>query len=200
MRGSSVTTFLMFLPLIAIPLLAIFGVPEFSAVNASSPTDLPAPGTSIADFNGSPQSSVNGANGLFEPVTPKTNPSAPLPDMKADPFKALPGNKSSANGRCRRAIRTRLPRRCLKPDRRNGNDPRPLPPIRPPCHGAVRGSDCSSWASRTLSCSRARPPTSSISAACTHTPTTPVTRRFEAENRDPLRAVADVLRQIEARR
>lgn len=33
--GSSFTTFLMFVPLVAIPLLAIFGIPEFTPVNAS---------------------------------------------------------------------------------------------------------------------------------------------------------------------
>lgn len=39
MRNSSFTTLLMFLPLVAIPLLAIFGIPEFRPVSASSPTE-----------------------------------------------------------------------------------------------------------------------------------------------------------------
>lgn len=34
--GNSLTTFLMFIPLAAVPLLAVFGIPEFSSVNASS--------------------------------------------------------------------------------------------------------------------------------------------------------------------
>lgn len=39
LSGSSVTTFLMFVPLLAVPLLAIFGIPEFSPVNASPSDD-----------------------------------------------------------------------------------------------------------------------------------------------------------------
>ncbi len=44
LSGSSLTTFLMLLPLIAVPLLAIFGIPEFSSVNASPSGEVIAPG------------------------------------------------------------------------------------------------------------------------------------------------------------
>jgi len=51
MRGSSATTFLMFLPLLAIPVLAIFGIPEFRPVNASAPTEASPDGVVVRDFN-----------------------------------------------------------------------------------------------------------------------------------------------------
>lgn len=96
MRGSSLTTFLMFLPLIAIPLLAIFGVPEFTPVNASTPTD--ANGAAIAIDGPVRKSNADRSLGrslernddVFSPVSSGTSgaPRFPAGSLKpeGDPF------------------------------------------------------------------------------------------------------------------
>jgi hypothetical protein len=96
MRGSSLTTFLMFLPLIAIPLLAIFGVPEFTPVNASTPAD-PGGTAILLDGpvrKGNPERPAGNDslrnNDVFAPVhnEPAAAPGFPSQGLKpeADPF------------------------------------------------------------------------------------------------------------------
>ncbi|MFQ5733987.1 MAG: hypothetical protein ACE5KM_18775, partial [Planctomycetaceae bacterium] len=90
MRGSSLTTFLMFLPLIAIPLLAVFGVPEFSPVKASPPTEPQPQGLSVAglDANATTPAARKPVNGIFDPGPADTNQKAAdgLPAASTDPF------------------------------------------------------------------------------------------------------------------
>lgn len=91
MRGSSFTTFLMFLPLVAIPLLAIFGIPEFTPVNASSPSDAVRDGVVVTDLESAAARDRNrtsqGANAesaedLFRPFQDQNGQSRPDPFLQ----------------------------------------------------------------------------------------------------------------------
>ena len=99
MRGSSFTTFLMFLPLIAIPLLAIFGIPEFRPVNASIPTE-PSGGSADHKLNSNvgakSASPENKAEDLLAPFDVDENKQSPNVGERhnADPF-----SKASRNNR-----------------------------------------------------------------------------------------------------
>jgi hypothetical protein len=95
MRGSSLTTFLMFLPLIAIPLLAIFGVPEFTPVNASTPVDPVSTNAIAIDDPVRRPGAPNGrglpdANDVFAPVDSAADAAPGFPGRslkpEADPF------------------------------------------------------------------------------------------------------------------
>lgn len=70
MRATStgpMTTLLMFVPLIAVPLLAVFGIPQFSAVNASPPHEERL-ALAPADHSPVGQSGRHDADDLFAPI------------------------------------------------------------------------------------------------------------------------------------
>ena len=104
MRGSSFTTFLVFLPLVAIPVLAVFGIPEFQPVIASSPTEAPGNGAALGELK---EPLVHPAAGQSE--TPTKNPDLPFfknpddrptfptipPVGEKDPFLPSGQNKNS---------------------------------------------------------------------------------------------------------
>ncbi len=92
MKGSSLTTFLMFLPLIAIPLLAIFGIPEFAPVNAS----LTSPQDAVI-VNGRGTTTPSGsskAESDFAPYPNRQTEAGPN-SMTSDPF-LFPEDKKAA--------------------------------------------------------------------------------------------------------
>lgn len=106
MRGSSFTTFLVFLPLVAIPVLAVFGIPEFQPVIASSPTEAPGNGVALGDLKEPVVHPVEGQSdsptknvklGVFE--KPEDTPKFPqIPGVgQNDPF--LPSKSTEQSGR-----------------------------------------------------------------------------------------------------
>lgn len=205
MRGSSLTTFLMFLPLIAIPLLAIFGVPEFTPVKASSPTEPFGNGTSIAGLDAARQTSAAGkSGGVFDPPDTAGKRQSETSKVADDPFS--------------KSARDRLGEWAMPPDKPGENQQDLKPPLPPqPKQQANRPATpaadavATSWRQARQRLNRLGVSKFLLQPGATadqfhfsclySTPDNPrVTRRFEAESDEPLKAVQDVLRQIESRR
>jgi hypothetical protein len=236
MRGSSLTTFLMFLPLIAIPLLAIFGVPEFTPVNASTPTETNAAAIAIdgpvrkLEPAGAPKRSAFNRNGdVFSPVKPDSNaaPGFPSGGLKpeADPFL----NAGGDNDTPRKPGKQGLNGWELDRDRHDGKRSRNrietsiLDERNNSSAGATRGAGMQSvpsmpetnepavaWQKAVRTLNRmgiedfllqpgSRAEEFHFSCICPSPDNPRITRRFEAEDADPLRAVQKVLKQIQTR-
>lgn len=106
MRGSSFTTFLVFLPLVAIPVLAVFGIPEFQPVNASSPTEVGPGDIRIRDHTHAPEPEHAGQSqtpgkGIFQAPRDTPDRSKPADDKTGvgeNPFeRAIPNPYGDAN-------------------------------------------------------------------------------------------------------
>lgn len=147
MRGSSFTTFLVFLPLIAIPVLAVFGIPEFQPVNASSPTEFSGGDIKVRDLESAAAKQPPGESEA--PAKPFSGDVFKSPDLppsfdspagstasasrdssNSDPFlndSPKPAEKSSPRMKGWKVD----PVRYLNPRSKNGADAIRLPPRKP---------------------------------------------------------------------
>lgn len=229
MRGSSLTTFLMFLPLIAIPLLAIFGVPEFTPVNASTPAEPTANAITIDNpvrkLGTQDGRSLSNGNDVFAPVEAATEaaPGFPGEGLKpeADPFL----NNRPTEGGQRKTGKQGLQGWEVDQDRRGDKrstnrvetsiqDTRSKSATSAGMQSVASVSDSSesafTWQKAVRTLNRMgikdfllQPGSRSdeFHFSCLYSaPDNPrVAHRFEAEDADPLRAVQKVLTQIKSR-
>lgn len=136
LSGSSVTTFLMFIPLLAVPLLAIFGIPEFSPVNASPSGDKHG-GLTIADSQPvGGQSDKHSPEDLFAEVEKRSEFQRLNVERRDDPFQK---NGATATGQNQPSsvVNARLKGWTVDANRQPPGSTRPQTPIRPRSSGTV---------------------------------------------------------------
>lgn len=232
MRGSSFTTFLMFLPLVAIPLLAIFGIPEFRPVNASIPTE-PHNHNGARDLESaagrkSSTSSKDKTSDLFAPLdVEQKKPTANRTERQnVDPFRQAEKNSRLKGWQLddrrndgRQTSETPNFAHNSPFAERNGNNdsagirrqinPRRAPlgqvgqetSLKEPLTWKVATEQLKQWGINNFVLQPGdEPNVFHFSCLCPSERNPRIVHRYEAEDAEPLQAVAKVLRQIESRR